>query len=144
MTPLGVAQPGSFSVIVDNGTGDPSSALLAQVYTAVDAVRAFSVQPFVSGPSLVIVTVSITIRVASGYSFSEVQPAVAAAISAYAETVGVGGELFVSSVEGVALAQPGVAAVAPGTQLNGLAADVVVADYQEVSIPLVGVSVGTY
>ena len=46
---LGNAQPGHFVVVVDDGTGNPSSNLLSIAYSAVDAVRpigtSFSVQP---------------------------------------------------------------------------------------------------
>jgi uncharacterized phage protein gp47/JayE len=75
---------------------------------------------------------------------SAIQTAVKSAIASLGSTIGIGAELYVSSVEAVALAVPGVVSVAPGTTLNGVNADLTVSGYQEVHIVTSGVTVSTY
>ena len=71
--PSGQSLMGSFVVTVDDGSGSPSTALLATVQAAIDAVRPvgsiFSVQP----PTVLTVDVSLTITVPAGTTKAPVQ-----------------------------------------------------------------------
>jgi hypothetical protein len=84
---------GYFTVTVDDGTGSPSSALLALVYAAVAAVRGVCITPIVQGPSNTGVVVSMTISVAAGAVAATVAANVAAAVLAYINALTVGSVL---------------------------------------------------
>lgn len=105
----GVPQAGHFSVIVDDGTGAPSGAFLAQAYAAVDEVRPVSVSFEVNGPTLVTATISMTITVAAGYDKPATSVLVNAAIVAYVNSLGLGVTLPYTRLAQVAYdASPGV------------------------------------
>lgn len=62
----GAFVPGNFVVVVDDGTGSPPSSVLSAVYSAVDAVRPIGSTFTVIPPTVVRVTVSMTITVGTG------------------------------------------------------------------------------
>jgi len=57
----GSARSGSFLVIVDDGSGYPSSNLIASVYSAIDVVRPIGTTFFVIPPNVLSVNVSLSI-----------------------------------------------------------------------------------
>lgn len=143
--PNGDAQLGAFTVFVDNGTGSPPSPLLDLIFTAVNAVRAFTVQPYVSGPGVVTGVIDLNVRLASGANSGVVTAAVQNAIIAYVNSLAIGGTLFISSLEGVALTTSGVTAVQPdNTTINSAQADLIPTDIQAIRTASIHVSVGTY
>jgi uncharacterized phage protein gp47/JayE len=124
--PSGDTVPGRFVVTVNDGTGQPSSALLAEVYAAVDAVRpvtsVFTVQP----PVIVSVAVSLAITVATGVDKNSVTGVVGLAIQTFLASLKIGQSLPVSRLAQIAYAaHPSVTNV---TQilLNQTASDIVV------------------
>lgn len=141
---VGNVQLGAFTVFVDDGTGSPSAALLASVFAAVDATRAFSVQAFVAAPNIFNATVVLSVRLAATATLGLVQPLVEAAVAGVAEALGAGETLFVSAINQAVLAVSGVVAVQSGTTINGVAGDLVPAPNVEVRVLLTGVSVGEY
>ena len=90
MAPSGQPLMGSFVVTVDDGSGNPSSTLLATVQAAVDAVRPigsiFSVNP----PVVTTVNVSLTIVVDAATSKATAQSQVDNAISSYISGLPIG------------------------------------------------------
>ena len=143
-TPQGLPLQGSFTVLVDDGSGSAPANVLSSVSTAVDATRAFGVQQFTATPSLVTATIIITIRVASGYNVASVNAAAQAAISAKVNAGSTGQTLYISDAEGAALGVQGVVAVQPGTKINGIAADLVPTPSQEIRSSLTNITVGNY
>ena len=143
-TPTGTAQLGCFTLFADNGTGSPPQSLLNTIYAAVNAVRAFSVQPYVSAPSILNASIVLAIRVAAGYTLGGLQPAVVAAVVAVTETLASGATLYANAVAAAAASVPGVTSVQAGLTINGFAADLVPSAYQEIRSSTALVTVGSY
>lgn len=136
---------GEFTVVVDDGSGNPPSSLLTAVFNAVNAVRAFTVRVIVIGPTPVVPTIALNVRVAPGYNQTAVQQAVQQAVLDMADSLQIGQELFISSIESTAVSVPGCLACQPGeTKINGEAADLVVTGVQVVQTILDHITVGNY
>ena len=122
-TYAGLPQNGTFIVIVDDGTGAPTSTLLASVSNAVDAVRPVTSTFYVYGPVVVNATVSMSIATAAGYTHQAVALQVQAALLSYINSLPLGTALTYSRLAQVAYdASPAVTNVT-GTLLNGSTAD---------------------
>ncbi len=119
--PNGTSRPGFFTVTVDDGTGSPPNSLISAVYAALDAVRpigsTFTVQP----PAVIVAAVNMTIAAAPGYSKSTLQGAVAAAIEAYINGLGIGVALSYTRLSALAYGVPGVSTVSNVLLNNGTA-----------------------
>ncbi|HEY7579411.1 MAG TPA: baseplate J/gp47 family protein [Acetobacteraceae bacterium] len=91
--PAGQLSPGQFVITVDDGSGNPSSALLSTVQSAIDAVRpvgsVFSVHP----PTVVTADVSMLITVESNKMKAPVQAIVGNAVSSYIDGLPIGAGL---------------------------------------------------
>lgn len=121
----GFAQPGSFVVTVDDGTGSPPAALLAAVGTAIEAVRPLGVLWTVVAPTVLRPAIGMTIATAPGAVHATVVASVAAAVTGFVDTLAVGAALPWSRLAQVAYdASPSVTNVT-GVTLNGGTADVV-------------------
>lgn len=148
--PNGTALLGSFTVIVDDGSGSPPTSLINSVFAAVDAVRAFSVQPFVVPPTQLFISVTLSVNVGPlplpvGTSNATVNVAVQNAIAAMVNQLAPGGRLNGSSIIAAALSVPFVAAVnTSSVTINGGTADLIPAIQQEVRITNAGISVSNY
>lgn len=145
-TPLGVTLLGSFTAVIDDGSGDPPQSLIDSVFAAVFAVRAFTVEPFVVGPTKVNPTIALNVRVATGFVASDVQAAVNAVVVAAINSIESGaGYLFVSEIEEAALTVAGCLAVQPGTtKINGANQDLALTQFQVPRVMGSAVTVGTY
>jgi hypothetical protein len=88
--PNGNFLPGHFVVTVDDGSGNPQQSLLNEVYAAVDTVRAIAETFSVHGPTIVPVTISMTIAVAAGVDKPTAQGLVVAAIQSFVDNLAVG------------------------------------------------------
>lgn len=91
---LGGTDYGFFYVVVDDGTGSPSSTLLDTVYAAIDAYRPVGSRFTVVGPTLQAVNVSATLTVAAGYVKSDVAAAAKAAVTAHLASLELGATLY--------------------------------------------------
>ncbi len=125
-----VATPGTNLVIVDDGTGAPSSTLLNNVLTAVNNIAAFGIQFAVKGPTVVNTTASLSLVVVSNPTESNavIQSTVQTAIVNYVNAVqlSAGSQyLYLNNIVEVAKdADVNVRAVVNGSVLlNGVAAD---------------------
>ncbi|MBV8399016.1 MAG: baseplate J/gp47 family protein [Acetobacteraceae bacterium] len=119
----GLPVMGSFVVTVDDGSGNPSSALLSAVRSAVDLVRpigsVFTVQP----PAIVPAAVSLSILAAPGAAKPSVVANVSTALTAYVNALPVGASLSLTRLAQVAYAaDPGVQNVT-NLLINGGGAD---------------------
>lgn len=105
----GTPSVGHFSIVADDGSGDPPSPFLDAVYAAVDAVRPIGSTFEVHGPIDVTAVISMLISVASSYNATTVAGLAQAAIVAYVNALPVGTGLAWSRLIQIAYdASPGV------------------------------------
>jgi phage-related baseplate assembly protein len=113
-------QAGYFYVVVDDGSGSPSSTLLNNVRAAINSARPLTSQFSVFGPILEEITVTMTVIGSGGDP-----AAAAAAVSAYISTAGLGGTVEYTKLIQVAYnASPTITNI-EAVLLNGGVADVV-------------------
>jgi uncharacterized phage protein gp47/JayE len=125
--PDGTPRLGSFVVVVDDGTGAPSSSLLAAVSSAVERMRPVGASYAVLAPTVTTADISLAVTVAAGFDAGTVKGAVAAALRSYVDAMGLGQSLAWSRLVQVAYdASPAVENVG-ALLVNGATADVAVA-----------------
>jgi uncharacterized phage protein gp47/JayE len=119
----GTAHIGFFYVVIDDGSGDPSDALVAAVYAAIDAVRPVSVNFAVFKPTVETANVVMTVKLAAGYDIYTTPALVQAAITNFIDSQPLGTTLAWSRLIQIAYdASPGVIGVSNYT-LNGGTSD---------------------
>lgn len=143
-TPQGTTQLGAFTAFISNGAAGVSSALLASIYSAVYATRAFTVTPYVTAAIPQNVTIALAVHIAAGFSIVTVQPLVQSAVITVVDSLAAGETLYVSEVMEAALSVSGVVAVQPSVMLNGVSADITPSPFIELQTTLSLVSVGQY
>jgi hypothetical protein len=139
----GAAQPGMLTVVVDDGTGTPSSSIKDSVAAAVEVTRAAGITYGVFGPTLVMATVvmSITSSTATGAPLhSDVAAIVRTALLAYINSLPFATPLSYSFLATVAFnSSPYVTNVTAWT-LNGGTADLNATGVQEIKAASVTVN----
>ncbi|MGD0103385.1 MAG: baseplate J/gp47 family protein [Rhodopila sp.] len=121
--PGGTAQAGSFVVIVDDGTGYPSSSLLSDVATAVETMRPIGTTFAVIHPQVLTASVTLTATLSSTSVAALIVPMIQNYIFVYLNTLPIGSSASVTRVaQNAYLAGPGVQNIA-GILLNGSSAD---------------------
>jgi uncharacterized phage protein gp47/JayE len=126
----GTADQGYFYVVVDDGSGAPSTEFLSTVSNAIDAVRPIGSTFGVFAPVIVTANVAMTVTAATGYLHSDVAAAVSAALLAYINSLPLGTLLSFTRLVQVAYdASPGVANISAVT-VNGGTSDVAVSSQQ--------------
>jgi phage-related baseplate assembly protein len=117
-------RPGSFLVVVDNGTGSPGTALLSAAQGAVDAVRPVGSIFAVQGPAITNVTVTVILETANAITHAAVAASAQQNVVAWIQGIGIAGTLAVSKIEAICHAtDPSVISVT-STLINGTAQDV--------------------
>jgi len=124
---------GSFSVYVDDGSGNPPSSTLTAVSEAIEPVRGLGISYAVHGPTLVSATIVLTITAASGYQHANLVGPVATAIETYVNTLPIGSPLSYFRLAAVAYSVVGVDTV-EGLTLNGGTSDIGGAGQQVVKV----------
>jgi len=125
----GAVKFGYFFVVVDDGSGTPSSGFLASISNAIDTVRGFTINFGVFAPALVTANVSMT--VASIYHASDAALA-QSAINAYIAALGIGVTLPYSRLAQIAYdASPTITNVTAVT-LNSVTADLTATSKQRI------------
>jgi uncharacterized phage protein gp47/JayE len=99
---------GFFYLVVDNGTGSPPSGLLAQVGSAIEAVRALGIRYAVFAPVVVTANVSMTITSAAGLTHANVVGAVGTALTNFINGLVLGTNLPYTQLAAIAYSVPGV------------------------------------
>jgi len=119
----GNARMGNFVVTIDDGSGYPSSSLLATAAAAIEAVRpvgsTFAVQP----PVVVTANLSVLLTVPSGTMKPPVIAAVATALQAYIDAIPIGASLPLTKVAQVAYAAHPAVVNVSALSINGGTAD---------------------
>jgi uncharacterized phage protein gp47/JayE len=124
--PNGAAQVGSFLIIVDDGTGYPSSGLLSNVATAVDQVRPIGTTFAVVPPQVLVVNVSLTAILTSAATASLSAPSIQNYVAIYLNSLPIGRGASVTRVaQNAYLAGAGIENIT-GIQLNGSSSDIAV------------------
>lgn len=123
---VGVTEiPGYVTVTVDDGSGAPSSALVAAVRDAVGTVRAGGVQVAVLPVTRLGATVAMSVAVDPAYlDANAVAGRVSTALGAYIDAIGIGKPLRYTILEHIAYGIPGVVNVTD-VRLNGSTADLI-------------------
>jgi len=138
-------RPGEFIATVDDGSGSAPSSLVAAVQAALEPVRGFTILALARAATKVEPTVTLNIKVASGYTPTSVQAAAQAAVVAAINAQPIGGPLYVATVIEAAGATAGVVSVQASTVLiNGENDDLDITGFQVVKATLDDVTVGTY
>lgn len=136
----GTAQMGNFYVVVDDGTGTPSTALQNSVYTAIDAVRPETSTFSVNAPVVVTANVVMTITTASGYTHSAVVTTVQTALTNYINALTLGQTLAYTRLAQIAYdASAGVTNVS-GVTLNSATVDLTASTLQVIKAGTISVA----
>ncbi|MBN6210679.1 baseplate J/gp47 family protein [Ralstonia pickettii] len=139
-TYAGATQYGYFYVVVDDGTGSPSSTLLSSVANAIDAVRPVCSTFGVFPPVVVNASVAMTITTASGYDHTATATLVKNALTAYINSLPLGTSLPFSRLAQVAYdASPGVTNVT-GVTLNSATSDLAATSQQVIKASTITVA----
>ena len=120
----GAAQIGSFAVIVDDGTGYPSSDLLSSVASAVDSVRPVGTRFSVSAPRVQVVNVSLTASLTSGTATAEFSASIENHVRSYLNSLHIGHGASVTRIAQHAYLTENVDNIT-AIQLNGGLADII-------------------
>lgn len=113
------------TVTIDDGSGSPSSTLIGEVQTAINAVRAAGIEVVVQGPSVTDTTIAFTLNVTAGTNKPAAVALIVPALLAYVDALPVGGALAASNVIAQAYAAaPGMIASIESLLLNGGTGDV--------------------
>ena len=125
----GTTDYGYFYVVLDDGTGYPSSTLLASVGSAIDAVRGCGLRFGVFAPVVITANVGMVLTTASGYTHSTVIAAVSVALQAAINSAVLGQSLPYTQLASIAYSVPGVTNVTSVT-LNGGTSDLTLTNQQ--------------
>ena len=123
----GNAQPGYGFLVIDDGSGAPSAALIAAVTAATSLVnsptRGMCIQSLVIGPTLLTVPITLNVKVDPSYSSPAVLLAAELAVIDYIDALEIGDPLYIDNVA-YAAKVPGVIAVQNGSvSINSVNAD---------------------
>jgi uncharacterized phage protein gp47/JayE len=124
-TPDGTACMGCFVVTVDDGSGTPASALLAQVSAAIELMRPLATTYAVQAPTIYPATISLSITTAASAVHATVASVVQTALSDYVNTLPDGAMLAWSRLAQVAYGASTSVTNVTGVLLNGGTADLV-------------------
>lgn len=151
--PDGDEQLGSFTMVVDDGTGFPPDSLISSCFKAVNSTRGFTIQPYVVAPTVTHPEIVLNIRPTAQYSTSvagftpaDAENNALLAVLGYINSIEPGADVIgISLIEQAALQGPGVALVEPGaTTIGGLNQDKVLTEFQCPRITASAVTVGAY
>lgn len=131
----GTAQAGLLTVVVDDGTGAPSSTVKNSVAAAVEGTRAAGVTYGIFGPTLLtaVVAMNITTSTATGApAHATVAATVQAAILAYINSLPMGTSLPYSYLSTIAYGASAYVTNVTSWTLNGGTADLTASSVQEI------------
>jgi uncharacterized phage protein gp47/JayE len=104
----GTYDPGSFFVVLDDGSGVPSDDLVDTVGDAIEAVRGLGIRFAVFKTVVVTANVGMTITSAAGFDHGSVVGAVGIALTNFLDTLPLGAGLPYTQLAAVAFGVPGV------------------------------------
>ncbi len=125
-SPSGAFQLGNFVIVVDDGSGYPSSTLLSLVQNATELVRPVGSTFAVFPPEVTLVNISLTVAAAVGSSVTLLIPPIVNAICAYGNALSVGAPLPLTMIALTAYTASSSVTNVTSILLNGQTSDVVV------------------
>jgi len=123
-TLAGISAPGNFCVIVDDGSGYPPSSLISAASTAVEAVRPIGSTYAVFPPSVLPVSIQMTVTSSSPLTEASVGLLLQQAIQAWIAALPMAGLLAISKIDAIAHAVDSSVVSVRGTSINGGTSDV--------------------
>jgi uncharacterized phage protein gp47/JayE len=125
---LGNALPGNFCVVIDDGTGTPPDALLANASAAVEAVRPIGTTYSVRGPATIGISVAMSVAISNIQNAAQIGLSIQENVLSWIAGLPIGGTLAVSKIEALAHGtDPSVVSVT-GTTINNATLDVTAPD----------------
>lgn len=135
-SPSGAFQLGNFVIVVDDGSGYPSSTLLSLIQNAAELVRPVGSTFAVFPPAVTLVNISLTVAAVVGCSVTLLIPPIVSAITAYGNALPVGAPLPLTMIALTAYTASSSVTNVTSILLNGQTLDV--------AVPLSGViKIGT-
>jgi uncharacterized phage protein gp47/JayE len=122
----GEFQLGNFVIVVDDGSGYPSSTLLSMIQQAVEVVRPVGSTFAVFAPTVTQVNVSLTVTVAASSNVTLLAPQIVSAIGAYVNALPVGVPLPATMIAMIAYTVSSTVSNVTAILLNDQTSDVVV------------------
>ena len=119
------AQPGSFMVFADDGTGALNIGLLQSIQSAVDLVRPVAVRFGVAGPVNVQAAVEVVLETSNPFTHAAVAASVQQAILAWIPGLPIAGTLAISRLDAIAHAADPTVISVTSSLINGLDMDLV-------------------
>ncbi len=132
--PAAITAPGTVTVVVDDGSGATPSSTIALVATAVQAVRAATINAYVIAATPLAANISMTLTTAANTNHAAAVAAVQAALAAYIGALGVGNPLPYTRLAQLAYDSRSAITNITGLALNGATADLVPTDFQVVRV----------
>jgi phage-related baseplate assembly protein len=121
--PDGSYQPGCFVVTVDDGSGTPTSTLLASVAQQIEAVRPLGSLYTVQAPTLITANISLSLTTAEGANHTELAALCAQTITTAVNQLPIGAALPYTRLAQLAYATDAAITNVTSLRLNGLTAD---------------------
>lgn len=115
---------GFFYVVVDDGTGSPSSSLLSSVYGAIESVRGLSIRFAVFAPIVNTVNITMSITASTAHDQQAVAATVAVAIRNYINSLGLGNPLLYTKLVQVAYESTSGVGNVTSVRVNGDVLDI--------------------
>jgi len=137
----GEARRGHFYVIVNDGTGSPTSETLSLVMAAIDRVRPVGITFGVFAPNIVDVNVGLSIHLSDTTDAAAVMAAVSLAVEQYIDALSMGGAVRLTRIAQVAYGASDLITNVTGVTLNSQTADVVASAKQLPRAGLITVTV---
>lgn len=136
----GTAQQGYFYAVVDDGSGTPSSTFISQAYSAIDAVRGFTVSFGVFPPSVVTANVALVITTDSSGNHATIVALVQTAIQEYIASLSLGQLLAYTQLVKVAYSASSLVTNVTSLTLNSGTADLAASAKQVIRAGTISVS----
>ena len=116
-------RPGWFLVIVDDGSGYPSSELLASITQSIETMRPIGSGFYVQAPTVVTADIAVNLTVQSGTLLNQTTGPVSTAITAYINALPVGAFLSVTRLIQICYAASSAISNISSITINGQATD---------------------
>lgn len=135
----GGVDDGFFYVVVDDGTGSPSTPLLNAVGSAIEAVRGLTIRYAVFAPVVETANVVMSITTATGYTHATVVGAAGVALQNFINSLTLGTALPYTQLAAIAYSVPGVINVS-GVTLNSGTSDLAATNQQVIKAGTITIS----
>lgn len=136
----GTAQPGYFYAVVDDGSGSPSSTFIGQAYSAIDAVRGFTITFGVFPPVLVSANVSMVITTDPSGNHSAIVALITSALQSYIASLSLGQLLPYTQLATIAYGASSLVTNVSSVTLNSGTSDLAASGQQVIRAGTISVS----